>query len=181
MISRIITGLTWALVGMWLALSGLFLVMRLTGSEVMVVRSGSMQPAFDPGDLIIVEANHSPIEVGAVYTFVAPTAGNPVVTHRVVAPGEQPGTWRTKGDANTGVDKWELPSEAFQLQQTGRIPWLGWVVSAITTAGGRQLLLFGPLLAIAALLTWESVAVGVSAARSTHRHRRTAPHRPATR
>jgi signal peptidase len=77
--------------------------------RTVTVLSGSMQPTFSPGDMIVVSPEPmSALRVGDVITFSTPAAGHPVETHRVVSvsgPLSEP-IVQTKGDANNTVDPW---------------------------------------------------------------------------
>jgi signal peptidase I len=103
-------------VGMWLVLGLAVLVLatvtlgpRLGLFQVETVLSGSMEPRFEPGDLLVVVPEPlSQVRAGQVLSFHAPTPGHQVETHRVVRvihPGPHP-TIVTKGDANSAPDPW---------------------------------------------------------------------------
>ncbi|SIS17789.1 signal peptidase I [Natronorubrum thiooxidans] len=76
-----------------------------------VVLSGSMSPAIDPGDVVIV-ADRAPatIETNDVITFTRGTEETPV-THRVVGveASETGVAFETRGDANSNVDASPVP------------------------------------------------------------------------
>jgi signal peptidase I len=77
--------------------------------RTVTVLSGSMRPTFSPGDMIVVSPEPmSSLRVGDVITFMTPTAGHPVETHRVVSiagPLDEP-IVQTRGDANNTIDPW---------------------------------------------------------------------------
>lgn len=103
-------------VAMWivlgLAAAGLAAVTagpRLGLFQVETVLSGSMEPVFEPGDLLVVVPEPlTAVRAGQVLSFHAPTPGHRVETHRVVRvlnPGPHP-VIVTKGDANSAPDPW---------------------------------------------------------------------------
>lgn len=67
-----------------------------------VVLSGSMQPALNVNDLIIVQSGES-YEPGDIITFT--DEHNSLVTHRLVRIDTEKGTMVTKGDANNITDR----------------------------------------------------------------------------
>jgi signal peptidase len=82
------------------------LLPRLAGIELRNVRSASMEPAFEPGDLLIAApVSARDVREGDVLVFRDKTR-DLVVSHRVVRViGEGDETlFRTKGDANSGYD-----------------------------------------------------------------------------
>jgi signal peptidase len=108
--------------------------------RTVTVLSGSMRPTFSPGDMIVVSPEPMrSLKVGDVITFMIPTAGHPVETHRVVSitgPVDEP-IVQTRGDANNTIDPWHaelhgaqvwryrfrLPGFAYPLLAL-RSPWL---------------------------------------------------------
>ncbi len=101
---------------------------RVTGhvTPLLTVKSGSMRPTLEIGDVILMEpVSSSDIEVGDVIIFYKPGTKQ-LIVHRVV---EKTGEGLyTKGDANPTVDWWSpLPYEDVVGRWTGfKIPsWLG--------------------------------------------------------
>jgi signal peptidase len=79
---------------------------RVSGNvtPLLVVKSGSMEPTLEVGDVIVIEpASPEDISVGDVIVFWNPWYGN-LVVHRVVNKTEE-GVY-TRGDANAGIDPW---------------------------------------------------------------------------
>src|SRR3954470_4672297 len=81
--------------------------------HVLVVASGSMAPAIDTGDLIVtMPVAPAKVRAGQVVTFRDPTRHNRLVSHRVRAvtvTGDRTDLV-TKGDRNTGVERWSVAS-----------------------------------------------------------------------
>src|SRR5699024_1764038 len=78
-------GVTSVLLIAVLALAVLLAVVpRLLGGEALTVLTGSMQPTYSPGD-VVVSVPQEEYQVGDVVTF-QPVSGDPtLVTHRIVA------------------------------------------------------------------------------------------------
>jgi signal peptidase I len=94
--------------------------------RVLSVAGGSMEPAIDRGDAIVLVRPPDRLEVGDVVTL---QANDTLVTHRVVAVAPD-GSFKTKGDANDSVDDWT----GVKVRVVGRvfltIPWLGSALAA---------------------------------------------------
>lgn len=106
------------------------------GGMPLTVLSGSMEPTYSPGDLVVVKPTPAEeIRVGEVMTYQL-RSGEPIrVTHRVISrsagtSGET--TFITQGDHNTAPD--EAPVREVQVVGTVwyHIPWLGWINHAIS-------------------------------------------------
>jgi signal peptidase I len=87
-------------------------------------RGGSMRPVFQPGDRIhFVLCRLEDVRPGDVIIFIPPGQKERVV-HRVVSTGS--GRIRTKGDANSYRDNWELKQQdivgrAVSVEHRGRV------------------------------------------------------------
>ena len=80
---------------------------RLDGE--LFCRGDSMRPLFQPGDRILfVPCSAEDVRQGDVIIFAAPGQVERII-HRVISAG--PGGIRTKGDANSHWDSWELRQE----------------------------------------------------------------------
>ena len=88
-----------AVVVIWLSLQAVF----GTQNPFYVVASGSMIPALEVYDIIVIQG-HDPFEevqVGDIIVFDRPSDHNRVIVHRVESIlNEEPFTVRTQGDAN---------------------------------------------------------------------------------
>ena len=87
-------------------LSVAFLTLPVAGShKILVVLSGSMEPALPAGSLLFVKPLTSPYAVGDVISFNLPKVKQ-FVTHRIVSVQKQESAWvyQTKGDANKEND-----------------------------------------------------------------------------
>lgn len=132
------------------------IVPRATGSTPLAILTGSMDPTYPPGTLVVVKPlDPTEVKVGDVITYQLESGKPTLVTHRVVelglrADGER--QWVTQGDANDAPD--ELPVRAVQLR--GRVwyhlPYVGHVTVALGN-GGRG--------TIVALVAGAFIAYGV--------------------
>lgn len=95
------------------------LVPALFGWKPLVIVTGSMEPGIGPGDVVLASPNVDITEsVGRVISFENPGRPGHILTHRLVAIGED-GMLTTKGDANPTNDSTPVhPDEVIGL---GRI------------------------------------------------------------
>jgi signal peptidase len=116
------------------------------------VLSGSMTPTLRVGD-IVVDRPIAPLDVriGDVITFKDPDNPARLLTHRVVqmrATGEMVG-FVTRGDANTGVERWSIPKGGSVGRVALRIPLAGYISDRAGSRFGRLGLLVFPALLLA--------------------------------
>lgn len=118
----------------------------LAGYRLQPVLSGSMEPAFPVGSLLVVSPiDASQVEPGMAVTFVDPVDETRIVTHRVMrrTPGDSLG-FVTRGDANPADDPFPVPARSIR----GRILWsvvgLGTVIDALAWPRGFLLLVVLP-------------------------------------
>lgn len=135
----------------FLALAFLGLGPRTGAYRTLTVLTGSMTPAYPPGSIIVI----APVKVwdvkrGDVITYNAPTAGSPVVTHRVVSIRQRDGKRLvvTKGDANSDVDPWIAGIDGDTLWKVrGSVPLVGKAIGGMRHPVARKVGLIGmPLL-----------------------------------
>lgn len=87
----------------------------LTGHQVLIDRSDSMQPTIAAGDLLVVRrASPGAAQVFDIVTFVDPEDRTRTVTHRVTErrAGGEGYVFVTKGDANTYSEEWTIKRDA---------------------------------------------------------------------
>ncbi len=130
-------------------------VARPLGYRVLVDHSDSMAPAIRTGDLLVAEdIPPRAARVGDVVTFHGPGTGR-LVTHRVVARRLQPdGRWGfvTRGDANTGSERWAVAATGTIGRVTVRLPKAGYALAFLGRPLWAVLLVAGGGLALAFLL-----------------------------
>lgn len=121
----------------------------LFGYKTLTVLSGSMVPVLRPGD-VVVGSKIAPLDarVGDVVTFRDPERGSIVVTHRVVsmrATGDAV-YFETKGDANTGSEKWSIGTDGTIGRVEYRVPKIGYAVNRLGSRFGRLAFIVVPAL-----------------------------------
>jgi signal peptidase len=126
----------------------------LLGDRAVVVLSGSMEPVFSPGDVLIERSvEPSNVEIGQVVTFHEPGSDR-MLTHRVrkiEARGSKL-IFTTKGDADNGLQRWSIDRGGQLGQPVGRIPAIGRVVVLAKQPLGLVGIVLVPLLLVAG---WE--------------------------
>ncbi len=113
------------------------------GYRALTVRSGSMAPALLTGDLIVTHlVRPSSVRIGDIVTFSDQSRDGVLVTHRVIEVSRQGQTYSfvTKGDSNTGVDKWTIGKEGEVDRLTLRVPNLGFTVARVSSPVTRTVL-----------------------------------------
>ena len=109
--------------------------------EAIVVRSESMVPTLNMGDVIVVGPVKGEIETGMIVTY-QPEPNSDLVTHRVVSvEGEN---LTTKGDANEDPDPWQVPVSAVKGVYMFKVPYLGYLSVFMRTRLGWFTLLIVP-------------------------------------
>ena len=103
---------------------------EIFGYSQLVVTSGSMEPAFSAGDMIVIRQEED-YGLGDIVTFRL--SGGELVTHRIV--GSVEGSFITKGDANNTEDD--------ELLDPGRI--VGKLVTYLPAVGSFMLFLRTPV------------------------------------
>ncbi len=157
--ARAVAGIaTWLFLGLAvLVLATVTLGPRLGLFQVETVLSGSMEPLFEPGDLLVVVPEPlKDVRAGQVLSFHAPTPDHQVETHRVVRvihPGAHP-IIVTKGDANSAPDPWRARLHGTTAwRMVGVVPQAGSVIRTLREPWVHVIaVLLVPLLLAAAAL-----------------------------
>jgi signal peptidase len=139
--SALMTGLVVVALAAAVALA---VVPRLLGGASLTVLSGSMEPLYSPGDVVVVESvTPEEVQVGDIVAF-QPVSGEPtLITHRVVAKqlGGVEGTYFiTRGDAN-GADDDPIVGEQIMGRAVYHLPVVGHV--ALWAGGHEQTIVTG--------------------------------------
>lgn len=117
------------------------------GYKPFIVLSGSMEPVFYPGDLVVVkEQPAESLERGDIIAF---REGESVTTHRVQTVSAQEGQvqYITKGDNNNTEDKITVTDEMVEGVYLFRVSGLGNVAMFLQTPTGMLLFIALPLIA----------------------------------
>lgn len=150
------------LLGLWIGLGLLAgtlvaaVVPQLAGCRTFTVRSGSMTPAIETGDVVVTRPI-SPLDarVGDIVTFVDPEGTGKLFSHRVQSVrvlGEEV-AFVTRGDANTSTEHWRVPASGSVGRVVYRIPKVGYALAWIDSAAARLALIAIPAL----LLLWAAL------------------------
>jgi len=102
------------------------------GYRALIERSDSMAPVLRAGDLIVTRrAAAAETAVGDVVTFADPSRPGLLITHRVVARKVHRSrvAFVTRGDANTGVERWSIATDGSVGRLAWRVPKVGYAVS----------------------------------------------------
>ena len=112
----------------------------------VTVLSGSMQPTFSRGDLVVATPHRlSTLRVGQVISFQIPVGDHRVESHRIVeilGGGNEP-VVRTKGDASQAADPWNAQltgGSAWVVTQS--VPKLGYLILWMRDPRARLMALF---------------------------------------
>jgi signal peptidase len=162
---------TLAAVLVLLAVIVVFLGPRLSGWNLRVILSGSMEPALPVGSLVLVEPKApEEVKVGDILTFRSPSDADQQVTHRVVEiRGEGSALhFETKGDANEALDRYPVPAGEVVGTVRWHVPQLGYLVERVGTGRGFILLVLIPGVIIICGEVWNIV----NAVRRERRNRR---------
>jgi signal peptidase len=112
----------------------LAVVPRVNNGAALTVLTGSMEPTFSPGDVIVVKGVQdadNEVAVGDVITFM-PNPNDPtLITHRVVSKSINPTegvSFITQGDANSAPDDPVLPKQ-IRGKFMYAVPYVGFATS----------------------------------------------------
>jgi signal peptidase I len=120
----------------------------LAGHRLEAVRSGSMDPTYPMGSLLVVApVDPSAVRVGMPLSFVT-SDGSTLETHRVVQvlTGKDGLSFRTRGDANRFDDPAPVPASAVRGTVRWSIPRAGEVMLWLAWPRGFLVLVAAPLL-----------------------------------
>lgn len=137
---------SWTLLTAAVGLLALLVVIpRLTGSTAYTVLTGSMEPDYPPGTLIVVKPTPGDqLTAGDVITF-QPVSGNPaVITHRIVSTFyDSAGNRRfiTKGDANKVQDDTQLVEGQIRGKLIYSVPYAG-RINSVLSGSTRSVVVF---------------------------------------
>ena len=150
------------MLGLWIGLGLLFgtlfaaVAPQLLGYRSFTVRSGSMTPAIETGDVVVTKPI-SPLaaRVGDIVTFVDPEGTGKLFSHRVqsVRPVGDEVAFVTRGDANTSTEHWRVPAAGSIGRVAYRIPKIGYALSWVDSGPARLALIAIPAL----LLLWGAL------------------------
>jgi signal peptidase len=147
--------LTWLCLGFAFALLLAAALPLAVGDRSFTVRSGSMSPTIETGDVEVIEPT-APLDtkVGDIVTFSDPEGTGKTYSHRVqsIVPAGDEVRFVTRGDANTSTERWAVPRDGTLGRVVYRIPKLGYAVAWLNTPPARIGLVVLPALALVWML-----------------------------
>ncbi len=134
-INRICNGISIIILTGIIMIIGILLIPRLFGYEMYAVMSGSMEPGYPVGSIVMVDTVEAEeIKVGDAIAFYL--NDNTVATHRVITVDKQQRTFSTKGDANEIADLSPISFNQLIGKATSHIPMLGYVTLGLKSTKG---------------------------------------------
>lgn len=130
---------------------------RVAGLEPLTVLTGSMRPAIDPGDLVLVSRIRArDARPGQVITFRSPDGRDRTVTHRVVTATPRAGqiAFVTRGDANDAPELWSTDAAGRIGRVRAVVPRAGYVARPLSEGWSRAMALGLLTLAGACTALW---------------------------
>ena len=127
-----------------IAASSAFSAFKIPGGlKMLIVQSGSMEPAIKTGSVILIKKQDT-YSVGDIISFVS--GGQDSTTHRVVKTEVKNGKeiFYTKGDANQGEDRESVSVEKVLGKTIFILPDLGYAVAFAKTQKGFIFLIIVP-------------------------------------
>ncbi|MBU4332629.1 signal peptidase I [Patescibacteria group bacterium] len=125
-------------------------IFPITGNfKVLVVQSGSMEPAVRQGGIVVIKPA-TEYHVGDVITFGKASRTEAPTTHRIFDIKVEQGktTYITKGDANNGPDKREIASREIIGKVLFNVPYVGYAIDTAKKPWGFILIIVIPALII---------------------------------
>ncbi len=143
----------WSVLGFAVVLVLSVMLPNLFGMRDLTVLSGSMEPTIHTGD-VVVEHQIPPLDarIGDIVSFKDPEDPSVLITHRVQDIQVQNGivAFVTKGDANTGVERWKVSADGMIGRVDYHVWHLGYLLFWIRGRMGRVVLVVLPALFLGA-------------------------------
>jgi signal peptidase len=147
--------LTWLCLGFAFTLLLAAALPLAVGDRSFSVRSGSMTPTIETGDVVVTEPI-APLDVavGDIVTFSDPEGTGRLYSHRVqsIFPVHGEVRFVTRGDANTSTEHWAVPLDGQVGRVAYRVPKLGFAVAWLSTPPARLALVVLPALMLGWML-----------------------------
>jgi len=139
---QVVGGAVAALAIVWLLAQSIFHLRLLN------VQTGSMRPAFGPGDALVMRQMSGELpRPGTIVSYHSARNPNELVTHRVVRVDVNKGSFQTKGDALTQADPL-VHSTLLAGHVVAIMPGLGRLLTWLQTWPGLVLCVYIPAAAI---------------------------------
>jgi signal peptidase len=137
-----------------LIIAGLAFVYFSPDYNIYLVRSESMAPTINMGDMVVVGPLDNPlgkgVEAGSVVTY---ERGGELITHRVLSVDGQ--ALLTKGDAVEDPDPWTVTMSDVRGVYLFRIPYAGYLSNFVRTRAGWLLAIVIPAAIVVGLIFRE--------------------------
>jgi signal peptidase len=153
LVRRLFMTACWTVLGFGFGLVLAVTLPNLFGMRDLTVLSGSMEPTIHTGDVVVEHQIPSlDARIGDVVSFKDPDDPGVLITHRIQDIQVHDGVveFVTKGDANTGVERWKISADG----TIGRVEYhvwrLGYLLYWIRGRLGRLLLVVLPALLLGA-------------------------------
>ncbi|HEY55125.1 MAG TPA: signal peptidase I [Dehalococcoidia bacterium] len=130
-----------------LIVAGFLFVYFSPDYDMRLVRSESMRPAINMGDMVITGPVGGEVEPGTIITY---QRGEELVTHRVLSVDGD--TLVTKGDAVEDPDPWPVTLSDVEGVYLFKLPYVGYLANFIGTKLGWFLVIILPATALVALI-----------------------------
>jgi signal peptidase len=138
----------------------------LAGHKVLMIVSGSMEPTIRTGDVILIRPLQpgQAIRDGDIITFRVRENPSMLITHRVVGTilvNGKPVAYTTKGDANPAGDTAPVVREQVVGIYRWRVPYFGYIATAVHKPAGALLFIILPgllLIGLEVRKIWRTLA-----------------------
>lgn len=119
-----------------IAIGAIMIVPKVMGNDIYAVLSGSMEPYYHVGSVVIVDRQVTPeeIQVGDPITFRK--TDNLIATHRVIDINRETREFKTKGDANEDEDLAPVPFSNLIGKAGMSVPMIGYIPLYMRTPKG---------------------------------------------
>jgi signal peptidase len=135
-------------------------ILPRTGAyRTLTVLSGSMRPAFAPGDMVLAKPTSvDSLKIGDILVYSIPVGDHHVESHRISRIiSRRPLIVTTKGDANNGADPWTAQLDGNRVWTVKRaIPYVGQAILFLRSPLQHRIATF-LLPAIVALLVLRAI------------------------
>lgn len=141
-------------------------VSRVAGFTPLIVKSPSMRPTFNEGDMIIIkQVDTSKLKEGDVITFHTIINNEYALnTHRIIKIDELNGmrSFTTKGDNNAMADTHVISDGDVVGKYVGRMPLFGKLMNVLSSSTGFLLIIVLPMLCFFVYQVYHLIMVSIN-------------------
>lgn len=119
-----------------IAIGAVMIVPKVMGNDIYAVMSGSMEPYYHVGSVVIVDKHITPEEIAVGDPITFRKGDNAIATHRVIEVNEETREFKTKGDANEVEDLAPVPFENVIGKAGMSVPMVGYIPLYMRTMRG---------------------------------------------